>query len=122
MKILGRDPVFWTTLVAVAVQFLAAWGVNLDEPQQAGINAVATLGLGVIVAWVVARDQVVALAGGLLGAVLQLFVSFGFDLSQERIASAGALLTVVLAGWLRTQVTAPIAADGSRVPRESVSH
>lgn len=33
----------------------------------------------------------------------------------------GALLTGVLALWLRTQVTAPVAADSTQVPKATVS-
>ena len=117
MKILGRDPAFWTGLVAVILQFLVAWGVDLSEGQQAAVNAVAAAVVGVVVAWTVARDQVVAVAAGLLTAVLQLFVAFGADFDQEQIATAGALLVAVLTGYLRTQVTAPIAEDGTRVPK-----
>ncbi|MFC5744847.1 hypothetical protein [Actinomadura rugatobispora] len=114
-KFLGRDPAIWLGLVAIAVQFLVAWGVDLNEEHQALINAAATAAMGLLVALSVARDQIVAAAAGLLTAVLQLGVSFGWDLSQERIATAGALLTALLAAWLRTQVTAPVAPDGSRV-------
>jgi nicotinamide riboside transporter PnuC len=121
MKILGRDPAFWTGLVAVAVQFLVAWRIDLSEGQQAAINAVAAALVGVIVAWTVSRDQVVAVAAGLLTAVLQLFVAFGVDFDQEQIATAGALLVAVLTGFLRTQVTAPVAPDGTRVPKTTVS-
>ncbi|HEX2316111.1 MAG TPA: hypothetical protein VHJ17_20385 [Thermomonospora sp.] len=115
MKILGRDPAAWLALVAVTVQFLVAWGVDLTEAQQAGVNAVATMAMGLALAWVVARDRVIPAAAGLLTAVLQLGVSFGWDIDQDQIATAGALLTAVLALYLRTQVTAPVAPDGTRV-------
>ncbi|REF00056.1 hypothetical protein [Thermomonospora umbrina] len=118
MKILGRDPAAWLALVAVGVQFLVAWGVDLSEAQQAGVNAVATMGMGLAIAWVVARDKVIPAAAGLLTAVLQLGVSFGWDIDQDQIATAGALLTAVLALYLRTQVTARVAADGTRVAAE----
>lgn len=121
MKLFGREPAVWLGLVAVAVQFLVAWGVNLSEEQQAGVNAVATLAMGLAVAVTSARDQIVPAASGLLVGVLQLAVSFGLDLSQEKIATAGALLTALLAAWLRTQVTAPVTSDGSRVPKTTVS-
>lgn len=117
MKVFGREPAVWLGLVAVAVQFLVAWGVNLSEEQQAGINAVATLAMGLAVAVVSARDQIVPAASGLLVGVLQLAVAFGFDLSQEKITTAGALLTAVLALWLRTQVVAPVAADGMKLAK-----
>lgn len=121
MRIFGREPAVWLGLVAVAVQFLVAWGVDFSGEQQAGINAVATLVMGLAVAVMSARDQIVPAASGLLVGVLQLAVAFGWDLSQERITTAGALLTGVLALWLRTQVTAPVAADGTRVPKATVS-
>lgn len=121
VRFLKRDPAFWAGAVAVGVQFLVAWGLELTEEQQAGINAAVTLAFGLIVAWAVARDQVVAIAASLLVALLQLGVSFGWDISQDKIASAGALLVTILAAYLRTQVTAPVAADGSTVPRQTVS-
>lgn len=121
MKVFGREPAVWLGLVAVGVQFAVAWGVSLSEEQQAGINAVATLAMGLAVAVMSARDQIVPAASGLLVGVLQLAVAFGFDLSQEKITTAGALLTALLALWLRTQVTAPVAADGTRVPKATVS-
>jgi len=116
--LLGRDPAAWLALVAITVQFLVAWGVELTEEQQAGINAVATMAMGLAVSWVVAREKAIPAAAGLLAAVLQLGVSFGWDITQEQIAAAGALLTAVLALYLRTQVTAPIAPDGSKVTAE----
>lgn len=121
MKVFGREPAVWLGLIAVAVQFAVAWGVSLSEEQQAGINAVATLAMGLAVAVMSARDQIVPAASGLLVGVLQLAVAFGFDLSQEKITTAGALLTALLALWLRTQVTAPVAADGTQVPKATVS-
>lgn len=120
MKIFGRDPAAFLAIVAVGVQAVVAWGVDLSETQQAAINAAATLVMGLAIALVVARDQIIPAAGGALGAVLQLLVAFGFDISADKIATAGALLTAVLAAWLRTQVTAPVAPDGTRVPKATV--
>ncbi|MBA9005898.1 hypothetical protein [Thermomonospora cellulosilytica] len=115
MKVLGRDPAAWLALVAVAVQFLVAWGADLTEEQQAGINAVAAMAMGLAISWAVARDKAIPAAAGLLTAVLNLMISFGWDATQDQVASAGALLTAALALYLRTQVTAPIAQDGTRV-------
>ncbi len=120
MKVLGREVTMWLGLVAVLVQTLVAYGVDLSEQQQAGINAVATLLMGFVLALSVARDQIVPAAASLLVAVLQLAVSFGAHMDQQEIATAGSLLTTALALWLRTQVTAPIASDGSQVPRQTL--
>lgn len=117
MKIFGRDPAVWLGLVAVGVQALVAWGIDLTETQQSVVNAAATAVMGLLIAVSVARDQVVPAAAGALVAVLQLLVAFGVHLTQEKIATAGAVLTAVLVAWLRTQVTAPIAPDGTRVPK-----
>lgn len=121
MKILNREVTMWLALVAVLVQTLVAYGVDLSEQQQAGINAVATLAMGLFIALSVARDHIVPAASALLVAVLQLAVSFGAHMDQQEIATAGSLLTTVLALWLRTQVTAPVAADGSKVPRQTLT-
>jgi ABC-type Fe3+-siderophore transport system permease subunit len=119
MKVFGRNPAAWLGLVAVGVQFLVAWGVPLTEPQQAGINAVATLVMGLVLAVTVAREQIIPVASALLVAVLQLAIAFGAHMGQHQVATAGALLTGALALWLHGQVTAPIAPDGSRVSRET---
>ena len=121
MKILEREPAVWVGLVAVVVQTAVAWGIDLTETQQAGINAVASLAVGLVVAVVAARDRIVPAAAGLLVGVLQLAVAFGFDISSDQIATAGALLTAALGLFLRTQVTAPVAADGSRVPKQTLT-
>jgi len=121
MKILEREPAVWVGLVAVVVQTAVAWGIDLTETQQAGINAVASLAVGLVVAVVAARDRIVPAAAGLLVGVLQLAVAFGFDISSDQIATAGALLTAALGLFLRTQVTAPVAADGSRVPKQTLA-
>jgi hypothetical protein len=120
VKFLGREISVWLGLVAVLVQTLVAYGVDLSEQQQAGVNAVATLAMGLFIALSVACDQIVPAAAGLLVAVLQLAVSFGAHMDQQAIATAGSLLTTVLALWLRTQMTAPIASDGSQVPRHTL--
>jgi hypothetical protein len=119
LKIFGRDPAAWLALIAVLVEGGVAWGIDLTDVQQARINAAATLLMGLIVAAVVARDQIIPAAASALGGILQLMVAFGVDVSQEKIATAGAVLTTVLAFWLRTQVTAPIDADGNRVARKT---
>lgn len=116
MKILGRDPAAFLAIIAVGVQALVAWGIDLSETQQAAINAAATLLMGLATAVVVARDQIIPAAAGALGAVLQLLVAFGAHLTQEQITTVGAVLTSVLAFWLRTQVTAPVDAEGRSVP------
>ena len=120
MRIFGRDPAVILGLVAVVVQALVAFNTSLTDEQQGLINAAATALMGVAIAFMAARDQIVPAVGGAVVAVLQLAVAFGANLTQEQIGTAAALLTTLLAFWLRTQVTAPVAPDGSTVERQTV--
>lgn len=121
MRVLGRDPAAILGFIAVVVQVLVAFNVGLSDEQQGLINAAATALMGLAVAFVVARDQIIPAVSGAAVAVLQLAVAFGAHLTQEQIGSVAAGLTTLLALYLRTQVTAPVAPDGSTVPRETVS-
>jgi hypothetical protein len=120
VKIFKRDPAVILGFIAVVVQAAVSWGVDLSDTQQAYINAAATAVMGLLIACSVARDQIVPAAGGALVAVLQLLVAFNVPISQDKIATAAALLTAGLAFFIRTQVTAKVAADGSPVPRVTV--
>jgi hypothetical protein len=119
MKIFGREPAVWLGLLAVVLQTLVAWGVHLTGEQQGAINAVVTFAMGLAIAVSVAREQIVPVAGSLMAAVLQLWVAFGGDVSQEQITTASAVVTAVLAAWLRTQVVARTGPVGEVVPRET---
>lgn len=130
MRILGREPAEWLAFVAVCVQLAVGFGLELSDVQQGLINAAATAVMGLLVAAMAARDQIAAAAGGLLVAGLQLAVGFGLEpfasVEQETIMLAGVALTTLLGFVLRTQVTAPVSADGSKVetisPATSPSH
>lgn len=116
MRIFGREPAAWLAFLAVVVEMAVAYGIHLTEQEQAGINAVATGAFGFALAWSVAREKAIPIAAGLVTAVLQLAVAFGVHLSAHQVATAGALVTAGLAFWLHGKVTAPIDANGSRVP------
>lgn len=119
MKIFGREPAEWLALVAVLVELAVAWGIDLTETHQGYINAVATAVMGLAIAATVAREKIAAAVAGFVVAALQLAVSLGVEVSQEKIAMTGVAITVALAFWLRNQVTAPITDDGARVPTVS---
>jgi hypothetical protein len=120
MRIFGREPTWWALLVALVVQGVVALGADLTTEQQAGINAVTTLGLGLVVAAFVARDQILPAVAGLAGAVVQLLLLFDVG-DKDSIVKWGALITAGLTAYIRTQVTAPVAEDGSRVPKVSAA-
>lgn len=117
MKIFGREPAQLLALLAILVELGAAIGLPLDEQQQAYVNAAATAVMGALLAWTVAREQFAALVGGAVAAVGQLAVSLGVDVSPNTIAMIGTAITAALAYWLYGKVTAPVAPDGSQVPK-----
>lgn len=120
MKILGREPAVWAGLVAVAVQFVSAFWVNVDADTQTAINVTASALLGLIVA-VMVRDGVVAALTGFAQAALALGMNLGLDWSADRQAAWMAFITVAAQAFVRTQVTAPVPASAVARPVRSVS-
>ncbi|MFM9373285.1 hypothetical protein [Streptomyces sp. Da 82-17] len=109
----GREPAIWAGLVAVVVQFAAAFIVDVTADVQAGVNATAAALLGLLVAFKVNDGQVAALTG-FAQAALALGMHLGLDWSADRQAAAMALITVVAQTFVRTQVTAPAPATPAR--------
>lgn len=120
MKIFGRDPAVILGIVSALLQMVMAYGVHLTDAQTAAINAIAAAALGLATAAVVARDRLVPAILGLGQAGFTLALTFGADLSQQQVATTMAFAAVALALFTRTQVVAPVAADGSRVPKQSL--
>lgn len=111
---LSRDPALWLTAFATVVRLVAAFWIDLSDNQQAVLNAAATAAAGIIVAFVVRRDgQVPAILGG-VQAALALAVGFGAHLSAENQAIIMSAVGALVAAFVRTQVDAPVTADGDR--------
>jgi hypothetical protein len=115
IRVFGREPAAWLSLVAVAVKLLAAFGLDVTADQQATINALAAAVMGVLIAALV-HDGVGAAIIGFAQAALALAVGFGLDWSADRQAVVMAAATVVVGMWDRTQVTAPVSASTIRRP------
>lgn len=115
MKILGREPAAWAALASVVLQTVGAFWVKFTPQQQAWSNAVVIAVLGLIVAFM-ARDGIIAALAGLVQAVLTLAVGLGLDWSAEKQAIVLSLVTVAVQFFVRTQVTAPVAAGQLRTP------
>lgn len=107
MKIFGREPAAFVALAAVAIKLLAAFGIHLSSDQQAVLNAVAAAAVGVVVA-VMAHDALAAPLYGLAQAALALAVGFGLHWSADQQAIVLSFVQVVLAMFLRTQITAKV--------------
>lgn len=106
-KIFGREPSVWLGLVAVAVQFVSAFVVEVSADTQTAVNVLAAAAAGLIVAFLVG-DGVVAALTGFAQAGLALGMNLGLDWSADKQAAFMALITVTAAAFVRTQVTAPV--------------
>ncbi len=113
---LSRDPAFYVTLFATALRLVCAFGLQLSADQQTWLNAGAAAVGGLVVAFWVRRDGQVAALTGLASALLAIGVGFGWNLDAEAQAAIMSAVGLVAAGFIRTQVVAPAAPDGTPQP------
>ena len=114
--IFGREPSVILGGIAVAVQFVAAFIVNVSQDTQTLINAAAAALVGFIVAYMVKDEGIFAAFVGLGQAALALGMNLGLDLTSDQQAAAMAALTIVGQFWLvRDRVTAPVSREGLRL-------
>jgi hypothetical protein len=113
---LSRDPAIYLSLFATAVRLIAAFFTPIDPDQQAWLNAGATALAGVVVAIWVRRDGQVAALLGFAQALLALAVGFGLNLDEEGQALIMSFVGTIAAAFVRTQVSAPVSAEGVRQP------
>lgn len=119
MRIFGREPAVILAFIAVLIKTLAAFGLNVSVDQQAVINAAAAAIVGVIIAFATS-DGLSAAVLGLTQAVLALGVGFGLDWNADQQAVVMSLVTVAIAMWTRTQVTAREPAPVKASPPQEV--
>lgn len=112
MKILGRDPIVWSTAVAAVVQFISAFIVHVSAEAQGSIAAVAIAVLGFIAAASL-HDGTWAQAGmTVIKALIALGLAFGLKWTPEQQAEVMFLVQATLSFLVRDQVTAPVTASG----------
>lgn len=116
VKIFGREPSVILGAVAIAVQFVSAFVVNVSGNTQTLINAAAAALVGFIVAYMVKDEGTFALFVGLGQAALALAMNLGWDLTADKQAALMALFTLVGQFWLvRDRVTAPVSKEDLRL-------
>lgn len=109
----GREPAVWAGLVAVIVQFVSAFVIDVSQDTQTAVNVAAAALLGLLVAFKVGDGQVAALTG-FAQAGLALGMNLGLDWGADKQAAVMAVVTVVAQAFVRTQVTAPVPAAVAR--------
>lgn len=122
MRILGRDPATILGFVSASIQMLVAFGLDWSKEQTVAVNAAAAAVLGLVTAFMVARDEVLPAVVGLTQAAVTLGLAFGLDWSADQVTMFMACVAAGVALFgVRPQVTAPVAPDGTRVPKTRVA-
>lgn len=117
---LSRDPAATVeTVVQVALGVLFALSLR-DDISNAWSAAVVAVGGFITSAWV-ARDKLLPSLVGAIKAVFALVVTLGVAWPPNVETGVIMAVSAAVTFWLRSQVTAPIAEDGSRVPKLAVT-
>lgn len=121
MRIFGRDPATILGFVSAGIQMLVAFGLDWSNDQTAAVNAGVAAVLGVVTAFMVAQDEILPAVMGLTQAALAIGLAFGLDWSADQVAMVMAFVAAGVALFgVRPQVKAPVAPDGTRVPKTRV--
>ncbi|NUP69296.1 MAG: hypothetical protein HOW71_44825 [Nonomuraea sp.] len=115
-KIFGREPSVVLGAVAIVVQFVSAFVINVSQDTQTAINVAAAALVGFIVAYMVHDEGTFSSFVGLGQAALALAMNLGLHWSGDKQAAFMALFTIAGQFWLvRDRVTAPVTKDGLRL-------
>jgi formate hydrogenlyase subunit 3/multisubunit Na+/H+ antiporter MnhD subunit len=121
MKILGREPVVITTLLATLLQLLNAFVLHWTDDRTAAINAAIAVILAALATALTSVDRALPLLSGVAQALLTVGATFGFHLSADKTTALMAVIAAFLAfRGVRPQVTPVIAADGTRNPKRAM--
>ncbi len=113
MKFFGREPALILSLIATAIRLFSAFFINLTTEQQAWLNALATAGMGLLIALVVHQGIPAAILG-FIQAILALGVGLGLHISAETQAVIMSFVGSLVAMFIRTQVVAPVPPEPAR--------
>lgn len=120
VKIFGREVALWLALTAATIKLISAFWLRMSNDQQTLINAAVAAIVGVVVAFLV-RDGIQAAILGAAQAVLALGIGFGLHMTGDNQAVLMGFVAVAVGMFTRTQVTAPVTADGQVVTDEGVT-
>lgn len=107
MKIFGREPALWGALLATIVSALGTFVFHFTVDQEGALNGIISALIGIVV-WRVTRDGSPALILGLAKALLVAAAAWHFNLPTDRQTILLALLSSIVAMFVRTQVSAPV--------------
>lgn len=107
MKI--REAAWGPALVAALIQFIVPFFTK-DQETVTLINAALALLAGLVTAFLVSAEKGLALLVASGNTIVQLALGFGLTLTDGQQTVFATILTLIAAGFTRTQVVAPVAA------------
>jgi hypothetical protein len=111
-----REPALLiAALLAPTVQTALLIWAGLSDEEQAVWNAVAAALGGIALAALCAKDRLAPAITGLATAVLSIASYYGWGLTAEQSTAVMSMVSLATGLFLRTQITAPVDADGRRV-------
>jgi putative flippase GtrA len=116
VKFFGREPSVILGALAIVVQFVSAFAINVSQTTQTAINVAAAALVGFIVAYMVKDEGTFAAFVGLGQAALALAMNLGLHWSADKQTAFMALFTILGQFWLvRDRVTAPVSKEQLRL-------
>lgn len=106
MKIFGREPAAWVTLIEATLMIVGVQMFDWSVEQVAYVVVVVNGVLAVYVAYVT-KDTMLAVVVGLGKALITAAIAFGVDIPDDRAATYIALITAAVGLYNRSQ-TAPL--------------
>ena len=113
-ELFGREPAQWLQLASGLLVFLTPI-LHLGVDLNGAIIAVLTALFGFATAFSVSAERAAPMVAGLLKALIALALALRFNMSPELQAGTMVFVEAGVAWYLRTQLVAPITADGQRV-------
>lgn len=108
----SREPAVWVAVAAAAITLATTLGLPLTPEQQTILNAAIVAVAGLVTAVWVKRDGQLPAVLGVAQALLAVAVGFGLNWGPERQSAILAMITVLAAAFVRTQVVAPRGPEG----------
>lgn len=112
IKLFGREPAQWLALASGLLIFLTPL-LHLSVDLTGAILAVLTAAFGFLTALAVSKDKAAPLVAGIIKALLALALALHFHFSIDVQSGVMVLVEAGVAWYLRTQVTAPVDANGN---------
>ena len=122
--VVGRYPALLLGVLSTLVQMLVAFGVPLSDTQALTVNGIVTAALGLLTAALVARDRLLPAILALGQAGFDLFIGFGWHMTDAQVSTAMAFLAALstaVAAFVHAFVDAPLDANGVRRPKVAMA-